>query len=59
MNIWGMDSIYLMTVKPGIAGSFVTLVISIILGVIVANILLGSAMKSDRSIVVNSDKTSF
>jgi hypothetical protein len=51
--------IYLMTVKPGMSGSFVTLGISIILGLIVANILLGSAMKSDRSTAVNRDTTSF
>lgn len=48
--------IYLMTVKPGIVGSLVTLAITFILGLIVATILLG---KADRSKTVNNNNKSF
>lgn len=46
--------IYLMTVKPGMAGSFITLAITFILGIIIATILLG---KADRSKTVNNNKS--
>jgi hypothetical protein len=46
--------IYLMTVKPGMSGSFLTLVITFILGLIMAKSLLGLA---DRSKEVNKSKS--
>jgi hypothetical protein len=48
MEVLGI--IYLMTVKPGILGSLVTLVIGILLGLIISNIFLSKASKTEFSI---------